>query len=351
MSQLNPDFRSADEITTVGPQGWTDGTLTEQQAIDFEKAGADRLESDMPVAFRSRAADVPDPIMVAKWNEFQKSKGRFPGSCDWTLLDEFVHGKPIVWKPQIIGSCVMSNTMGSLVARGMYQVALLGQPNEYLGRNEFGPQNYAAYGPFSYGAARKRANMRSGDGLYCEAMVESLMKDGQISCSTPKLLEILKSNGLDGAEDFPEPQGNDGAAFYRAMGNWKHLDELRPYADFLVTEMSYIKSADQLVESLKAGKPTFVCSMEAIHKVGTHPDGFAIHARNPRDSWAHNMAFRGYFVASDGEEFIRESNESWGADHIYNRKLSEVDKAIRTGGLTIASVGNINLPGSAPLAA
>lgn len=353
MVTLNPDFRSADEVI-VPPNastGWTDGTLTEQEAIDKEKRGADRLMEDMPVAFRSLAPQEPLPGLLAKWDEFQKSKGRYPGSFDWTLLDEFVHKAPLLWKPQIIGSCVVSNTNPAIVTREMYQIALLGQSGEYLGRDEFGPNNYASYGPFSYGAARKRANMwRSGDGLYCEAMLESLMKDGRLSCSTPKLLEILKKLGLAEPKDFPEPQGNAGASLYRAFGAGKYYDELKGYADFLVTEGGYVKTIDELIAVLKAGKPTFVCSTEAIKKVGTHPDGFAIHARDPGNTWAHNMSFRGLFTASDGEEFIREPNESWGPEHIYNRRVSEVDKAIRTGKLTIAYIGQTNTPESVPLA-
>lgn len=96
------------------------------------------------------------------------------------------------------------------------------------------------------------------------------------------------------------------------------------------------------MELADMGYTAFVCSMEAIHKVGTHRDGFAIHARNPRDQWAHNMSFQGYFKASDGEVFIRESNESWGAKHIYNRRQSEVDQAFRSGRLTVQAIGKID---------
>lgn len=345
MTQLNPDFRGADEVVVPpnGLMGWTDGKTEEREAISREQRGADRLMADMPVAFNARPPEEPVPALLASWNAFQKSKGRFDGSFDWTLLDEWIHKEPLLFLPQIIGSCVESNTNPALVCREMYQVGLLGQASEYLGRKEFGPSNYASYGPFSYGMARRRANMRGSDGLYCEPMLESLMKDGRIPCNTPKLLEILNARGLAREQDFPEPQGNAGAQLYRDFGNWKHLDELMPFADNLVTEGSYVTDISQLLEGFEQGKVAFVCSSEAIKKVGTHPDGFAIHAVDTRNKWYHNMSLRGKFVASDGEQFIREANESWGKEHIYNRRVDEVAAAIRTRKLTIALIGNINM--------
>lgn len=350
MSLLNPDFRGADEV--IVPEGskfgWTDGTETIDKAILRELRGAERLQDDMPVVFGAREPRKPIPEMLAKWEAFQLSKGRYAGSFDWTILDEFVTGAGLYFLPQIIGSCVESNTNPCLTIREMYQVVLLGDPGEYHGRNEFGPDNYACYGPFSYMVARKRANMwGSGDGLYCEAMAEGLTKDGRVRCNNPKLLEILKANNVAGDRDFPEPQS---AAFYRAMGNGKFYNELKGEAGYLVKELSYAKSAQDVLDAFKAGKQCFVCSDEAITKVGEHKDGFAIHARNPRDSWSHNMGLRGSFKASDGEEFIRESNESWGKDIVYNRRVDEVDSRIKTGRLTIAIVGEIDMEKSVPVA-
>jgi hypothetical protein len=51
--------------------------------------------------------------------------------------------------------------------------------------------------------------------------------------------------------------------------------------------------------------------MIAVHKVGTHKDGFTIHGLNPRDSWAHNMGIMGRRVASDGTRYIIVDNTSW----------------------------------------
>lgn len=349
---LNPDFRGSDEIEVPKNLrdmcGWSDIDDPDlNDLIDFERRAFGELEEAYPARFQTQIPQEIEPAMKARWDQFQQSKGRYPGSADWSLLDEFVHGEPLLWKPQIIGSCVCSNTLRPWAARLMYQITLVGDPMEYLGRSEFGPENYSFYGPFTYGHARKKANMRRGDGLYCAPMAWSLMQ-GVLKCDTPQLLRILQSRGLADSTDFPEPQGRDGASFYREMGNWKFIDELSQYIDFAMEESPTVRSGDQLWDLLQDGKPSFVCSGEAIHKIGEHPDGFAIHARNPRDSWAHNMSFQGALVASDGERFIRQCNQSWGEKHIYTRRLSEVDKAIRSGGLTIQSIGKIAGPSSSP---
>lgn len=362
--RINPDFRTVDEVEPELPanvaelQGWSDGeSATEAELLYQEQQAFDAVQSELPERFESKRDREFDAEILSLWNTFQKSKGRYSGSADWSLIDEFfagemqngtfVAGAPLLWKPQIIGSCVTSNTFRPWVTRLMIQIILFGDPMEYLGRNEFGPRNLAFYGPWSYGHARKKANMRRGDGLYCAPMTWSLMQ-GVLSCNTPALTQILAARGLDNPADYPEPQGRDGASFYRAMGNWQHIDELEPYIDFPMSESPRVTSADQLWNLLQKGKPAFVCSMEAIHKIGEHPDGFPIHARNRRDRWAHNMSVQGCFVASDGERFFRWCNQSWGERHIYNRRLSEVDQAFRGGGLTMQSIGQIDGPNSTP---
>lgn len=350
MPMLNPDFRGADEVIVPEDMknqfGWTDGTVSENEAVLHERRGADRLQSDMPVATRFCQGPAPMPEVASLWEEFQKSKGRGPNSCDWSLLDEFVLKTVLLWLSQIIGSCVVSNSLRGWVLRLMYQIAFLGQPEEYLGRNEFGENNYSFYGPYSYGAARRRANMRGGDGLYCEVMRESFLKDGVLSCSTPKLIEILKKLGAASSKDFPEPQN---AKVYRAFGDWQYLDDLSGYADFTLQECPEITTVDGLKAALQECKPTFHCSMIAVKKVGDHKDGFAIHKRDPNDQWAHNMCFHGFFFASDGELFFRFSNESWGPQHIYNVPYAEVDDWFKRRNVTAAAIGMINGPKSAPV--
>lgn len=344
---MNPDFRGTGEIIVPSHRvfGWTDGTVTETQAVLRERQGRERLENDMPVVCRNFSKLHIEPTIEKSWNDFQKSKGRFDGSFDWSLLDEFVWGKPLLWLPQIIGSCVVSNNLRGWVIKMTQQIALSGEPYEYLGKNEFGPNNFSYYGPYTYGAARKRANMRGGDGLYCEAIQESYIKDGVLPCNTPKLLEILNAVGATRDKDFPEPQS---AALYRAFGDWKYLDELKQYAGYTLAECPSVTSADQLWTILSECKPSFQCSMLAIKKVGEHKDGFPIHARNPNDQWAHNMCHHGGFIASNGDRFFRFSNESWGQEHIYNIRFEEVDDWFKRRNITVAAIGQINGPQSAP---
>lgn len=352
MPILNPDFsRRADEIVipTVDDRmrlfGWTDGKVTNNEAVMRERMGQERLERDIPLMMRAGAPFEPLKEVVDKWNAFQQSKGRFPGSCDWSLLDEFVLKDVLIWLPQIIGSCVASNTFRGWVIRLMYQITFLGMPQEYLGRNQFGQLNYAFYVPWTYGAARKRVNMRGGDGLYCEAMVESLLKDGVLSCSTPALVELLKSLGSNGEKDYPETQK---ASLYRAFGDWRYIEELRQYADFPLEACPYVTGADQLIEMLKFCRPVFHCSNLAIKKIGTHPDGFAIHGRDPNDQWPHNMEFVGFFYASDGELFFVFSNESWGLNYVYNVPYKEAVDWFARRNVTAAAIAGIRGPVSSP---
>ena len=232
MTTLNPDFRGVDEVhvpKNMADQlsGWAPDALNEREALAKEERMFGELQDDMPYAMRARyAAEVP-PDRRALWDAFMVSKGRQAGDMDMTLLDEWVHGRPLVYLPQIIGSCVESNTFPGVVGRMMYETALLQQPQEYLGRDEFGPRSFAPYGPFNYGAARKRANMRGGDGLYMEPMAESMIKDGFLSCNTPALLRLVKQLGVDKDKDMPEPQS---ANVYRQFGAWRYIDDLAQYA-------------------------------------------------------------------------------------------------------------------------
>lgn len=346
MQNINPDFRGADEV--IKPEnaefGWA-VNVSEAEAILLERRGEERLQAEMPAQMTFQEEEEPLPGIVEAWNTFQQSKGRFPGSYDWSILDEFVSQGPILYPAQIIGSCVISNTLPGWVAKLMYQIVFLGLPMEYIGRDQRGSNNYAPYGPYSYGAARKRVNLRGGDGLFCEGMVESLLKDGVLPCSNPDLIALNKKLGVDRPQDYFEPQN---PAVYRAWGDWKYVDEFSKYADYRAGACPYVKSADELLKALKVCDSTFVCSMLAIKKIGQHKDGFAIHGRNPGDQWAHNMRFQGILVASDGAVFIRMSNESWGVEHMYTVPISEVDDWFRRRNLTAAAIGKINGPSSSP---
>lgn len=359
----NPDFRGVDEIrlpvSIRSMPGWTDGiSSTERDLINTEKKVLGQLEEEQPLRFVASDEDKFMPEMLAKWKRFLKFKGRTENSSDWSLLDEFMGseegfegsftpGKSFNWLPQIIGSCVLSNTFRQWVKRMMIQIILFGQPMEYLGKAEFSSNNLSFYAPWSYGHARKLANMRGGDGLYCGPAVKSLMS-GVVMCNNPALLSILQQEQCASEKDFPEPQGGRGSALYRAFGNWKYIDQLEPYKDFELLESPSVKSADQLWNLIQKGYTAFVCSGEAIKKVGIHPDGFAIHARDPSDSWPHNMGVGGCFEASDRDRFFVWDNTSWGANHLYYRRFAEVEQSFRAGRLTMQAIGQISGPTSSP---
>ncbi len=343
----NPDFsRFADEV--VIPEnvqyGWAPDT-DEKTAVYREREGLDRLANDMPVAFSTKDDIAPDPEIITKFNQFQKDRGRFPGSCDWSLMDEFIWGRKLLWLPQIIGSCVVSNTFRGVVIRHQYQVVFQGQAQEYYGVNEFSSKNFAFYCPYTYGCARKRGNLRGGDGLFGDVMAESMLKDGFLLCSTPELVSHLNTNN---PKDYPEPQN---PAIYRDWGNWNHIERFKQYADFGLDYCPPITNVDDLVKSLKTCNPVYCCSMLAIKKKGNHPDGFAIHTRNTGDQWAHNMCFHGFFYASDGEMYIVFSNESWGEQHIYAVHYNEVKNWFQTQNLTCYQIGNVKAPTSMQLIA
>ena len=349
--KINPHFVTVDEVHAPSDQaaysGWGPRGADEKDVLDFEARFSDACYAEAPQPFGSEETtdERPNNESYQKWVQFQKDRGRYEGSNDLTLLDEFCLGKDIAWLPQIIGSCVLSNTFRAWVIRLLYQMFILGKAEEFIGRNEFGVNNLSFYGPFTYGLARRKANMRRGDGLYCSPMAWALAQ-GVVPCDNQTLRRITSSNGVGGDRDYPEPQSK---SFYRAMGNWKYLDELSPFMQTPVDQYQKINNGDELWAFLESGKPGYVCSSEAIHKIGEHKDGFPIHARNPRDSWAHNMAWHGNLVASDGERFFRQSNRSWGKKHIYNRKFNEVDKRLRSGRLDCRIIGNIQALKSNPI--
>ena len=337
---------STDISLVRGPMGWgDDDTQSINARHDQESRIYDRLSSDMPVAYKIRDTKPMSELLFSKFRALMDSKGYGKDSADMTFLDEFLFGKRMAFLPQKTGSCVISNTFRPWVRRAMFELAIKGDPEEYLGKQEFSTNNISFYAPFSYGCGRRRGNMKGGDGSWCEIQYESLIKDGVILCSNGKLLEILtKLNAVD-PEDFPEPQDN---SVYRRFQNWEFLDTLLPFADFRLLESPKVTDMDTHLQLSRQFKPASVCSGIAIHKIGTHKDGFDIHAQNPRDTWLHNTSFQGHFESSDGNLFIRLSNESWGKNVIYNVPVEEVDKWYKRKEVTVQAIGEIDLPDSVP---
>jgi hypothetical protein len=331
-------------------QGWgpRDATTIEERLL-HERRGFDRLYSDMPVLAVKRSEAPLTNVMAERWEQFQSSKGRGSGSYDLTLVQEFVWGKNFDWLPQLIGSCVASNTFRPWVTRASYQIGMRGDGNEFIGRNEFSQFNISFYAPFSYGEARRRANMKGAterdDGLYCEAFYNSLTKCGVLPCSVPALSTLLTRLNVASDRDFPEPQSEK---VYRAFGNWQYLDELIKYCDFRLLDTQSITTVDALLAAHKDYKPASVCSSVAIRKIGTHKDGFDIHARDPNNVWMHNMSFQGFFLSSDSKVFVKLCNKSWGPDRVYNVPVEEVGVWFTRKLLTVQTIGEIDLPKSVP---
>jgi hypothetical protein len=331
-------------MNELGGWGPSDVTTIEERLL-HERRGFDRLYSDMPVLAVKRSEAPLTSLTAERWEQFQSSKGRSSGSYDLTLVQEFVWGKGFDWLPQIIGSCVASNTLRPWVTRACYQIGMRGDGSEFLGRNEFSPFNISFYGPFSYGEARRRAKMKGGDGLYCEAFYNSLTKCGVLPCHVPALGDLLKRLNVASDRDFPEPQSKQ---VYRQFGDWQYLDDLIKYCDFRLLDTQTITTAQALLDAHKDFKPASVCSPVAIRKIGTHKDGFDIHARDPNNVWMHNMSFHGFFLSSDGKVFEKLCNKSWGPDRVYNVPIEEVDGWFKRQLLTVQTIGEIDLPKSVP---
>ena len=344
---LNEDGSDFDISTVRGPMGWGDNTtLSIQAKHEREEQFYDVIAADIPVAFKARNTPVANGPMMDRFRKLHDSKGYGADSFDLTLMDELCFNKRMNWLPQKTGSCVISNSFRPWTRRMLYEVIVRGDSEEFIGRNEFTPNNLAFYAPFSYGCGRRRGNLRNGDGGFCETQYESFIKDGVVLCNNGKLLEILTKLNATTDKDFPEPQDN---AVYRRFQSWEFLDTLLPFADFRLLESPKVTTVQQHIDLNKQFKPMSVCSGVAIHKIGKHKDGFDIHAQNPRDSWAHCMSFQGYFTASDNKVYIRLSNESWGPNIIYNIPVEEVDRWYTRKLLTVQAIGEIDLPDSVPL--
>jgi hypothetical protein len=331
--------------------GWGDETLSIPARLAVERAYYDIAVEDNPVAYKIRPVKQISPIMLKKWEDFQESKGRQRGSNDLTLLTDFVFGKPYIFFPQDTGSCVWSNTFRGIVDRMLWEIMIKGDPEEWFGNQEFGINSIAPH-MISYGFARQRANMKGSDGLYCQPMIESMMKDGFVTCNTPKLIEVMNAAGATQPEDFPEPRST---SLIRKLQNWAFNDVLRPYGDHRLLESVRIKSADDLLQAADESKPAMMCSGIAIKSKGKSPDGFTIHVRNPNDSWAHNMCWGGKRVDKNGNVYVVLSNRSWvqanattPEAYVYNIPIEEAEKWIGSGNVDCMTLGEIDLPDSAP---
>lgn len=337
----------------IGPMGWVvPDAKTIIEMLDKEKRFFNRIVSESTAFYEPRPMRTISPEILTRWNAFQESKGRFAGSNDFSLLDEFVFGETLTWLPQLIGSCVWSNTFRRWIERAIAEIGLYGQGEEWIGSSEF---SVASLAPFcvSYGFAREIANMRGGDGLYCSPMQKSLVQDGVVLCSTPILKELMAAAGANRDQDYPEVRST---SLYRKIGDWSWNEKLRPYAGCKLLESPKVTTYDQFCKLEDEFKPCFQCSGLAIKIAGQHPDGFTYHTQNKQDSWAHNMGLGGRRVTSKGDVFHRVDNTSWLYPEESNRdayvywiEAKEVKKWFDEGTIDVGAIGEIEGIQSIPM--
>lgn len=194
--------------------------------------------------------------------------------------------------------------MRAAAYRMLWEILVLGEPEILFGKDIFGFNSIAPFGPYHYGWGRKLGNMRGGDGSYCDVQIRALEQYGMLPCYTKALQNIVGS----GERDYPEPQNS---SLYRAFGNWKYIEELAQYAKpFLLKESELVTSAERSRELIcDHFKPMMVCSNWGFAPQSQHPDGFWIYKRS--GNWAHNMTKIAYRVCSRGDWWLGVLN-SWG---------------------------------------
>jgi len=341
-------------VRPVGEMGWGDPTKTLERRATEEQLMFESTMNNQPIVFKMRAELPDDPELAASWNKYQDDHGRLPGSNDMTLLTAWAFGKKFWFLPQLTGSCVFSNTFRAVVDRMICELGIQGQGEEYFGNEEFSIKSIAPH-MISYGFARQIANMRGSDGLYCEPMIKSFTNIGFVTCSTPKLREVMAKAGANDDDDYPEPKST---SLVRRIQNWEFNEVLRPYADFRLMESTVVRSGDDLERASKARKPAMNCSGYAIKVIGKSADGWNIHGRDPSNSWAHNMSWRGHRVDSKGRVYDILANESWvqrgdpnPERYIYYIPREEAHKMVSNSSNVAMTIGDIDFPKSAPKSA
>lgn len=335
MSTFDPNY--------VGPMGFEihvpNATIKEK--IYTSKKAQEAFEKDDPIVYRQRDTKGVAPAIAKAWDDFQVSKGRARGSQDLTLIVEFIFKAVWAFLPQDIGSCVYSNMFRIWVMRMCWEICLNGDPEAYIGTEQFGIRSIAPH-CVQYGFARQIANMKGGDGLYKSPMIKSLQQ-GVVLCSTPKVKELQEAAGQGGDTNYPEPRS---ASLYRKIGDWAWNAALKPYVTCALRESVDVTSVDQHRLQEDQCKPMMICSGIAIKKIGRHKDGFDIHGIDPNNSWSHNMGFAGFRLASDNDRFSRLTNISWTQpgqnpeDLCYNIPPDEMVKIYKKD-VDVASIGEI----------
>lgn len=209
---------------------------------------------------------------------------------------------PIKMYPQIIGSCVASGGARAFALRMLFEVLARGDLETVMGSELYGDNSFISYAPLNYGEGRKFANIRGGDGSYCEVHVRSL-KLGVVDCNDSRL-----DRYADHPRDLPEPQDT---RTYRDFGNWQHLNDFPP-----ATRQAKLTSAERITDVDRLWKvqtemfaPCMVCSNQGFGPK-RHLDSLGITEYGFQGNWAHNMTIGGG-LSLNGNRFFEVDN-SWG---------------------------------------
>ena len=297
------------------PQGWGLPNQTPTEIVDTEKRCFGQLANAMPeMVMRSE----PKPVVNTKLLEGVKQQMRsdgFEDGFDFTYLEQAIFGKPLEYKPQLIGSCVASGGRIVDTGRMLAETFIFNESQDIMGSKFQGPESFQPFAPFNYRSGRKLGGINGGsasgrdDGSFCAPHYQGKIQDGFLPCS------VVPSSHTDA---WPEPQNH---ATYR---KWGADDQyLNMYRDKVVGKLEETEKVSDindlktlLVDHLK---PMQVCSLWAFESSNDIIDIGGQRTpiyRRSNQQWAHNMSIVGC-VASDGKWFVKIQN-TWGKMHSGN---------------------------------
>ena len=289
------------------PTGWGEEYQNVAEKFATEQKHFQMIAESDPDFVTRRAARKENVEMVKSVKDLMVADGIVSGFSA-RYVEKVIFGKHFDFKEQRIGSCISSGGLRMMARRSLIEVFMLNDPEDILGTSIVGVDNIAPFGPYSYRAGRRLANMNSGDGSYCSIHVKGANQFGILPCSTKGLI----------SDDFPEPQD---MALYRKWGNTNSLmDQFSNIGKlYKLLETELIKDVDQAkIVLVEQKKPFMICSMWAFKPDYQHPtwklaDGTPvwIYKRDTATSWAHNMSVDGIITGPDNKEYVLIEN-SWG---------------------------------------
>ena len=294
-------------VANPGEMGWGEEIQSPATKFAEEQKNFQMIAESDPDFVTRRETMAENAGIVKSVKDLMLADGMVGGFCA-RYVEKVIFGKHFDWKAQLIGSCVASGGMRLMARRALIEVFMLNDPEDIFGTSIVGINNVAPFGPYSYRAGRRLANMNSGDGSYCSVHVKGANQFGILPCSTPGLV----------SDDFPEPQNT---TLYRNWGNSNsYMDKFVETGKlYKLLETELVKDVDQTkIVLVEQKKPLMICSMWAFRPDYQHPtwklsDGTPvwIYKRDTSTSWAHNMSVDGFITGPDNKEYVLIEN-SWG---------------------------------------